>query len=35
VSVTEAAIDCGYDSPSAFIAAFKRTFDVMPGRDRR
>lgn len=31
-SVTSAAMDCGYDSPSAFIAAFKRQFGVTPGR---
>ncbi len=30
-SVTAAAIDCGYDSPSAFIAAFKRLFGRTPG----
>ena len=30
VAVT--ASDCGYDSPSAFIAAFKRQFGVTPGR---
>jgi AraC-like DNA-binding protein len=29
-SVTSAALDCGYDSPSAFIAAFKRQFSVTP-----
>jgi AraC-like DNA-binding protein len=32
VSVT--AADCGYDSPSAFITAFKRQFGVTPGRLR-
>jgi AraC-like DNA-binding protein len=32
--VTAAAIDCGYDSTSAFIAAFKRQFGVTPGRYR-
>jgi AraC-like DNA-binding protein/quercetin dioxygenase-like cupin family protein len=32
--VTTAALDCGYDSPSAFIAAFKRQFGVTPGRYR-
>ena len=32
ISVTEAALDCGYDSPSAFIAAFRRQFGVTPGR---
>ena len=30
VAVT--AADCGYESPSAFIAAFKRQFGVTPGR---
>ena len=34
VSVNTAAFDCGYDSPSAFIAAFKRQFGVTPGRYR-
>lgn len=29
-SVTLAALDCGYDSPSAFIAAFKRQFGMTP-----
>lgn len=33
-AVTTAALDCGYDSPSAFIAAFKRQFGVTPGRYR-
>jgi AraC-like DNA-binding protein len=32
VAVT--AADCGYDSPSAFITAFKRQFGVTPGRFR-
>ena len=32
VTVTAAA--CGYDSPSAFITAFKRQFGVTPGRYR-
>lgn len=32
--VTTTAFDCGYDSPSAFIAAFKREFGVTPGRLR-
>jgi AraC-like DNA-binding protein len=32
--VTTAALDCGYDSPSAFIAAFKRQFGVTPGQYR-
>jgi AraC-like DNA-binding protein len=31
-SVTAAALDAGYQSPSAFIAAFKRTFGVTPAR---
>jgi AraC-like DNA-binding protein/mannose-6-phosphate isomerase-like protein (cupin superfamily) len=31
-SVTAAAVDCGYDSPSAFIAAFRKQFGVTPGR---
>lgn len=31
-SVTLAAFDCGYDSPSAFIAAFRRQFGVTPGQ---
>jgi AraC-like DNA-binding protein len=31
-SVTAAAFDAGYDSPSAFITAFKRQFGVTPGR---
>jgi AraC-like DNA-binding protein/quercetin dioxygenase-like cupin family protein len=33
-SVTAAALECGYQSPSAFIAAFKRAFGVTPGRYR-
>jgi AraC-like DNA-binding protein len=33
-SVTRAALDSGYDSPSAFITAFKRHFGVTPGRYR-
>jgi AraC-like DNA-binding protein len=33
-SVTATALDCGYDSPSAFITAFKRQFGVTPGRYR-
>jgi AraC-like DNA-binding protein len=32
--VTAAALDCGYESPSAFITAFKRQFGVTPGRYR-
>jgi AraC-like DNA-binding protein len=31
-SVTDAAMDSGYDSPSAYIAAFRRQFGVTPGR---
>lgn len=31
-AVTDAALACGYDSPSAFIAAFKRQFGVTPGK---
>ena len=31
-SVSAAAFDCGYESPSAFITAFKRQFGVTPGR---
>lgn len=34
VSVTATALDSGYDSPSAFITAFKRQFGVTPGRCR-
>ncbi len=30
-SVTNAALDCGYDSVSAFIHAFRRQFGVTPG----
>lgn len=30
-SVTNAALSCGYDSTSAFIAAFKRLFGFTPG----
>ncbi len=33
-AVTTTALDCGYDSVSAFIAAFKRQFGVTPGRYR-
>ncbi|WP_309646210.1 helix-turn-helix transcriptional regulator [Phenylobacterium sp.] len=33
-SVTGAALDCGYDSVSAFIAAFKRAFGTTPARYR-
>ncbi|MBW8812293.1 MAG: helix-turn-helix transcriptional regulator [Caulobacterales bacterium] len=32
--VTQAALDAGYQSPSAFIAAFKRVFGVTPARWR-
>jgi AraC-like DNA-binding protein/quercetin dioxygenase-like cupin family protein len=32
--VTQAALDAGYQSPSAFIAAFKRAFGVTPARYR-
>lgn len=32
--VTAAALDAGYQSPSAFIAAFKRAFGVTPARWR-
>jgi AraC-like DNA-binding protein len=31
-AVTEAALDAGYSSVSAYIAAFKRTFGSTPGR---
>jgi AraC-like DNA-binding protein len=31
-SVTDAALDSGYSSVSAFIAAFKSTFGYTPGR---
>ena len=30
--VTAVAFDAGYDSPSAFIAAFKREFGTTPAR---
>jgi AraC-like DNA-binding protein len=30
-SVTDAALDCGYGSVSAFIRAFRRQFEVTPG----
>ena len=33
-SVTQAALDAGYQSPSAFIAAFRRAFGVTPARYR-
>jgi AraC-like DNA-binding protein len=32
--VTEAALDAGYASASAFVAAFRRAFGVTPGRYR-
>jgi AraC-like DNA-binding protein len=31
-SVTDTALDCGYSSVSAFIAAFKTTFGATPGK---
>jgi AraC-like DNA-binding protein len=34
-SVTQAALDCGYDSPSTYIAAFHKQFGVTPGRFAR
>ena len=33
-SVTAAALDCGYASVSAYIAAFKKTFGCTPSRFR-
>jgi AraC-like DNA-binding protein len=33
--VSDAALDCGYQSPSAYIAAFRREFGVTPGRFER
>lgn len=30
--VSEAALDCGYQSPSAYIAAFRKQFGVTPGQ---
>jgi AraC-like DNA-binding protein len=33
-SVTDAALGSGYDSPSAYIAAFRRQFGTTPGRMR-
>ena len=35
VSVTDAAFDAGYAAPSAFIAAYRRTFGKTPGQRRR
>jgi len=32
LAVTAVALDVGYDGPSAFISAFKRSFGVTPGR---
>ena len=29
--VTDVALDCGYESLSAFIAAFRKLFDASPG----
>lgn len=34
VSVTVAGLECGYETSSAFIAAFKRTFGTTPARYR-
>jgi AraC-like DNA-binding protein len=34
VPVTAAALDCGYESASAFITAFRRQFGATPGRYR-
>lgn len=31
-SVTATALDCGYESPSAFIAAFRKHYGTTPGR---
>jgi AraC-like DNA-binding protein len=31
-SITTVALDVGYESPSAFVYAFRRTFGVTPGR---
>jgi len=33
-SVTEAALDCGYESTSAFIQAFRKQFGMTPGQFR-
>ena len=30
--VTAVALDVGYDSPSAFVSTFRRTFGKTPGR---
>lgn len=35
VSVTQAALDCGYQSQAAFTEAFVRQFGVTPGRFKR
>jgi AraC-like DNA-binding protein len=34
-AVTSAALDCGYESVSAFIGAFRRQFGITPGRYRQ
>lgn len=34
-SVTRVAAACGYSSPSAFVAAFRQTAGITPGRSRR
>ncbi|MBV8581765.1 MAG: helix-turn-helix domain-containing protein [Candidatus Eremiobacteraeota bacterium] len=34
-TVTDAAYEAGYASPSAFIAAFRAAFGVTPGRSQR
>jgi AraC-like DNA-binding protein len=31
-SVTTVALEVGYDSPSAFVSAFRTTFGKTPGR---
>jgi AraC-like DNA-binding protein len=30
--VTSVALDVGYDSPSAFVSSFRKTFGTTPGR---
>jgi len=35
LSVTAAAITCGYSTPSAFTAAFHATFGTTPGTYRK